>query len=403
MVLLDLIARSRKDILVINIEHGIRGEESLEDSLFVNKYCRLRNIPCVVECVKVLEECAKTKESPELCARRLRYEVFNKYLDSGEVDLIALAHNAWDNTETVLMRIIRGTGIKGLKGITDHGKFIHPLLPFSRTEIERYAYRRAIPYVTDSTNNENDYTRNYLRNEILAPLRERFGSLDASFAKLSQNSSEADGYISSHIIPFESDGDALCFSQEAFEKEHSIVLKYSVNNLLKELGILQDIESRHLEYILSLAGKEVGSEIDLPFGITCAKEYGRVSFYKKQEIEPFEAEFSLSGKISFCGAEYFFEKGSGIVPKISFDAEKIPYGAVIRTRKDGDTFKKCNGKTKKLVDFFNERKIPVRNRRRLLVLADGGEVLAVLGEEVGDRIKITDETKEIYYIRRNDK
>lgn len=132
MALLHLLLEAQKDVTVINIDHGIRAEESQKDSEFVADFCKRKNIPFLAFQLDVLSESKKRKESLELCARNLRYQIFNDLIYQKKVDVIALAHHASDNMETVFMRILRGTGIRGLKGIQDREKFIHPLIGYSR-------------------------------------------------------------------------------------------------------------------------------------------------------------------------------------------------------------------------------------------------------------------------------
>ena len=180
MVLLNLLMEQKKDITVINIDHCIRGADSKSDSDFVEEFCNNNNILCLRFEVDVLSQCRLTRESVELCARNLRYEIFNRLLDEKKVDIIALAHHADDNIETVLMRIFRGTGIKGLKGILDSERFIHPLINYTKQDIENYATKNNIQYVTDSTNFESEYTRNYIRNEIIPTIKEVRGAEKAS-------------------------------------------------------------------------------------------------------------------------------------------------------------------------------------------------------------------------------
>ncbi len=398
MVLLSLLKSCDADIFAINIEHGIRGADSKSDSGFVADFCADSGIELLCFSVDTLSQSKNTKQSIELTARKLRYEIFDKILQDKKADYIALAHHANDNAETILMRILRGTGIRGLKGITDRNGYIHPLINFSRKEIERYAEQNGIPYITDSTNLENDYTRNFLRNKVFFTLSKKFDNIENSFSRLAANAAETEDFLRTQLLDIKEAKDGLYLDIEQFEEAHSLIKKYSINELLSRMGAVQDIESRHLEYVISLCEKKNNAFIDLPFGITAIKEYDKLVFRKFTAKESFYQYFSLDGAYVFDGYCYSFEKTEKIENGISFDAEKIPKDAVIRTRQDGDTFKRCGGRTKKLNDFLTDTKMPVSERDKLLVIAQEGEVLAVMGVEIADKIKIDKNTKEIIKI-----
>ena len=167
MVMLNLLKDSGAKIIAINIEHGIRGAVSKRDSKFVRNYCKRHEIECLSYNVNSPEYAVEKNISVELAARTLRYEIFDALLADGIVDVIALAHHLNDQVETVLMRMFRGTGIKGLRGIVDRPGYIHPMLNFTKAEIREYASAHRIPYKEDATNFDSEYTRNYIRHEII--------------------------------------------------------------------------------------------------------------------------------------------------------------------------------------------------------------------------------------------
>ncbi|HHU43374.1 MAG: tRNA lysidine(34) synthetase TilS [Bacillota bacterium] len=400
MVLLNLLMEQKKDITVINIDHCIRGADSKSDSDFVEEFCNNNNILCLRFEVDVLSQCRLTRESVELCARNLRYEIFNRLLDEKKVDIIALAHHADDNIETVLMRIFRGTGIKGLKGILDSERFIHPLINYTKQDIENYATKNNIQYVTDSTNFESEYTRNYIRNEIIPTIKKKFEGAEKGILRLIDNAKETFDYIERNLIPIKKTDNALYFDIDNFQKSHSAIQKNGILKLFEELGVIKDIETRHLEYIISLAQKSNNACLDLPYGVTAVKEYDKLLFMKKS-FDTFEPTlFDIEKEYIFDGERISFVLEDKIVKGRSFDPEKIPADAVIRKRQEGDIFKKCNGRTKKLSDYLTDIKMPKRLRDRLLVVASGKQVLIILGVEISDIVKVDKNTKNIYAIKK---
>lgn len=382
-------------IVVINIEHGIRGESSQKDSAFVKNYCEKNGIPVLFFSVKTLEECKKTKESVESAARRLRYEIFDNLLADKTVDVIALAHHADDNAETVLMRIFRGTGIKGLGGIIQRSGYIRPLLKYTRTEIEEYVKQNNIPFVEDETNQESDYTRNFIRLEILPKIKERYKEVTKSITRLSENALEIDEYLSAQIGEIVTNAQE-CIIKDLFSKD-VVIQKYTIREAFARLGITQDIEARHIDSILELKNKENNTSIDMPY-FSRAIRHNSDLIITVASGEEFWEEFDITKNYTYKGNSYMFSAGEKIVSGISFDCDKVPDGAVIRSRLCGDVFKRVNGKTKLLSDFLGEQKLPSTEKEKILVLADRQTILAVLGYETSDLIKIDNTTKKIIHI-----
>ncbi len=397
MCLLHAFCLAEQDVLAINVEHGIRGETSLRDTDFVRAYCKLNNIPFVTRSVDAINSCL-SGESIETCARRLRYAFFDELLSSGTVAKIALAHHADDNAETVLMRIFRGTGIRGLCGITDRDDFIRPFIRYTRKQIEEYAAAHSVPFVTDETNLSSDYTRNYIRNELMPLINARFPDAAAAIARLSEYALETDEYLSSVCPKAEkiSNGTYL----KSFFGLPKIIQKYSLMLTIKQLGFLQDFESRHVESICSLAEKPNNTSINLPFNLICVK-YGDGIIIAERNPEPFPpAAFGADGVYAFGGSRYYVRKGNGILKGASIDGDRLPNACVVRTRRDGDVFKRVNGKRKLLSDYLNDLKLSKLEKDALLVLAKDSEIYAIFGVETADSVKITENTVNILHIIR---
>ena len=162
-------------LFVVHINHGIRGEEAKRDEDFVRDFCKRLNVEFFAFHYDIKKMAREQKISEEEAGRKARYSTFDtvakKIIQKEGVDAqnvkIAIAHNKDDNAETILHNLSRGSGISGLKGIlAQNGNIIRPLLCFSRQEIEEYLSKNNIEYMTDSTNLENEYTRNILRNEV---------------------------------------------------------------------------------------------------------------------------------------------------------------------------------------------------------------------------------------------
>lgn len=396
MVLLDLYVGIGQDLTVINVEHGVRGETSERDSEFVRDYCRKNGVDFIGCSVNVPEIAAKAKKSIELAARETRYKIFDGILNEGKIKKIALAHHADDNAETVLMRIFRGTGIRGLAGISERGNYIRPLLDYTREDIEDYAERHGVPHVSDETNSDEYYARNYIRRVLLPRISERYPEAVVSINRLSRIAKEINGYFADKIIRPKTENGRLRL--EKFFGTDPVVAKYSCVEAVKLFGVYKDMENVNLEDVTALKNKENNSSVSLPFGITAIK-YGEDLILSRRDFGEFLPEpFSLGERYSHRGSGYRFRPGREIVAGISFDPDKVSENAVIRERERGDRFRKVNGRDKLLSDFLNEKKLNSAEKSDILLLADGKRVLAILGTETAEEIKIDENTKKIYHV-----
>ena len=174
-------------LIAVNVEHGIRGESSVNDSKFVEEFCKKYDIPLLSFSVDVPSFCKQNGYTTEQGARILRYDIFDKVLSDGKCDFIALAHHADDQVETVFMRIIRGTGVRGLCGMSAvSGKYIRPLLDCTREDINDFIAKNELPYVDDETNFDTDYTRNFCARNLKKSSKDflLFARLCQGFARM---------------------------------------------------------------------------------------------------------------------------------------------------------------------------------------------------------------------------
>ncbi|MFI3228951.1 MAG: tRNA lysidine(34) synthetase TilS [Bacillota bacterium] len=397
MVLLTLLKEQGARVVAINIDHSIRGAESVADSAFVADYCNKKNIPILGYTVDAIDEAKKRGLSTETVARQLRYDIFDNLLADNKVDVIALAHHASDQTETIIMRLMRGTGVRGLRGIVDRAGYIHPLLSYNKKQILNYAESHNIPYVTDSTNSENLYTRNYIRNEVVPILEARFPSIDQAIARLTATMSETEDYLLSEVTKCVVKGDRVELPLRALDR-HIAIAKKSIVQCFVALGIHADIEYSLLNSILQLRTACTNSTIDATHDIVVIKGYNELIFTKKSACNNYLVPFDISAQYSFCGQHFAFSSTTKIVAGASFDMDKIPSSAVIRTRLDGDKFKRYGGGNKSLSDYLTDIKMPYLDRQNVLVLANNSDILAVLGTEISDIIKIDKNTTNKYKI-----
>lgn len=394
--LLSLKQQLSLEIIAVNIDHGIRGKASEADSLFVKNYCEKSGVFVYFKKVDAVKYSSENKVSLEAGARVLRYEVFSEVLNEFKGYKIATAHHKNDLFESVLINAFRGTGIKGLKGIEENAfNVVRPLLSSTREEILSYAKENNIPCVTDQTNFDSTYTRNYIRNELAPLILKKFPSAINSVYNLSETAREEDDFIENYAeksVVLKNGNYVVLLS------EHPAVIKRAIISAIKKCGIVKDYEKAHIDGVYNLINLQSGSEFTLPQGVTAVKGYGEIIFYTNNvKKSNFEIPFTI-GEINIENARVRieethcanFEKGVNC-----FDGSKISKNAVIRYRRDGDVFTKFGSGEKKLKDYFIDKKIPVKERDFIPLIAVGNEVLVVLGVEISEKVKITSETEYI--------
>jgi tRNA(Ile)-lysidine synthase len=380
----------------VNVEHGIRGQDSIDDSAFVEKYCKDNDIPLKTYKVNAPEIAKVQKLSLEQAGRKLRYECFLDAVSSGFADLIATAHHISDNTETVLFNLFRGSSLKGIKGIAPINDFvIRPLLDVDKAEILAYAKKNGIPFVTDKTNDDTDYTRNFLRHKVVPVIKEIFPSADQAVKRLSSTVREEDEFLDELAKESLSLGDGVA---EIPLGTHPVLFRRAVIIALKSLGVTKDYEKLHADLTLLLTEKENGDKLSLPKGLTAIKEYDKIVIFAENQVSFSEVPFTVGkfdlpdGVLTVEPCEMPTRFGDGA---FYIDADKVPNSAVLRLRSKGDTFTKFGGKTKKLKDYLIDIKYPARRRERLVVLGDKKIVLLVIGIEISEQLRVDKHTKNV--------
>ena len=395
MALLHRLVEENINVKAICVEHGIRGEVSKEEAKGVKSYCDKIGVECRTYEVDAIKYSKEKKLTVEQSARELRYSCFENALEEGFCDLVATAHHADDNAETVIIRLIRGTGIKGLTGISDRrDRYIRPLLETTREEIDEYVKKNNIVYFEDETNACLDYTRNFVRHDILERIKERFPSVVKSISRLSTLAKEDEEYFDKIVE------DKIVDLKDAFgikieDLNITAVGERLIRRAFFNLGVTADVEERHIDLVKGLKDAENGTSLDMPYDTVCTKEYDTIAIYKRREDIDFEYTVSKSATYQ-CGdrlvhVEEVDKRGR---EGLFVDLDKIE-GATIRKKREGDIFKRFGGGTKSLGDYLTDIKMPVRLRENLVVIAKDREVLVVVGVEISDKVKVDESTVRI--------
>ena len=385
---------SRQNMMVVSVDHKIRGLASSGDVGFVKKFCDKNKVKFISFCVDVPALALEKKQGLEQAARDVRREIFSDLVNSQKVDKILLAHHKDDNAESICMHIFRGSGLNGLKGmqVLSNGYLFRPMLYIARAEIEEYVKLHSVPFVIDKTNSDTSFTRNAFRHEVLPLIKKHYSGAVDALCNLSQEASKAldNVYIDDFKVNIVDD--------KAYIELQPLKCAYAdkyVLLALEKLDIRNGFYKKNILEIIELANKKTGASLDLPNNTKAIKEYNCVCIYKidnqavikKKELPKLE-KLKKGEAVDFS-----------LVPKVLYvDSDCIPKTAIWRNRKDGDIFSPCGGNTKKLKDYLIDKKIPKLKRGDLYCLADGNIILAIEGVEIGDILKITATTKNILKI-----
>ena len=422
---------------VVHVEHGIRGEESLRDASFTEKLCQSYRVPCHVIHVDVPSYAEKTGMSEEEAARVLRYralrQVKSEYEKAGEETFIAVAHHISDNAETILLQMIRGTGLKGMEGLkARNGDIIRPLLCLEKDEILSYLREKKISYCEDSTNHDLNIQRNRLRHDILPVLRELNPKALSHIKAAGDRIREADSYIEKKASEFllENSGEIACdqIDDISDKTEAAFPVKWISTKLLDQDSFMRrqillvflrstesrgkDISARQIEELEGLFSKGDGKRIDLS-GYKAVKNKDRIelwrdlpekySFAEEIDMDRLERGEEIEVRSRNALVDFSLVKNqnldlSGKNDKfISLDGIK---SLELRTRKEGDYFVADEkGHVQKLRRYFINEKISREEREKMLFLSDSEHILCVIGGRIGYDVRVNPKSEKVLKIR----
>ncbi len=441
-LLLEYARADKLKLVALNVDHCIRPC-SAADSAFVEKFCADNGVKLIKKVADIPALCRESGRGTESEAHFARKEFFDSVLSEGKADMVATAHHARDNAETVLMHLFRGAGLKGLSGMkTLSGGIFRPFLSTEKQAIQNYVKAKNIPFVVDETNADTSYDRNYIRHEILPRIEQRFPCAERAICRAAGFAAEADGLImrgmEQSAITANPDGSVSL-------SENFLSAPY-IFSALALLGKNADIYYTAVDSVQRLAMQKDCARADIGGGITAAREYGKVTFYYKGEdseiaqtpfiLPAISAEFAVGnfyvalekiphGSPRHC--ERVYERGNPLrlapchceqseaiphgsprhceersdeaIPSMRtlyFDSDKLPDNCVWRNRRAGDVFTPFGGGGRKLKEYLIDCKVPRRLRGELILLCSGSEVMAIAGMQVSDKLKVTAESKSVY-------
>lgn len=428
------------DIHVVHINHMIR-EDAGQDAAYVEELCERLNIPfTLVE--RDVEELADRKHiSTEEAGRNVRYEAFYRTLElhrGKKNGKIAVAHNQNDCCETFLFNLFRGSSLKGLSGIQPvRDIIIRPLLCLERAEIEEFLNKNGIKYCIDSTNLEDNYTRNKIRHHILdtavrevspaavGHISEACGRIREAYAFIEDMTRQAYDVCVSEAE--ESGAKILHIDKEHYKELHPTL---QGNVLMEALagaaGSRRDLESVHIEQIKALFERQCGRKINLPYGVCAERDYMGIRVYREKPREQKqstvtehiitleERERLLAGeRLEIClNAEEMLvlsiKKADSVnieknIPQKKctkwIDYDKIKNSIAVRTRKERDylTIDAPDGKIRRktLKSYFTDNKVPRERRSEICLVTEESHVLWIVGGRISSFYKVSGSTRQI--------
>lgn len=423
MVLLHLLNAYREafdlTLIVAHVNHGFRPEESEKEAELVQKESARLDLPFEYGQFNVREFQKLGGLSPQDAARRIRFHFFYELFQKHHAQKIALGHNADDQVETVLLRLIRGSGLQGLKGILPirEGKVVRPLLEVGRGEIESFAIEKKIPFLFDSSNLKKDYLRNRIRLALI-PLIEREyqpnfreAVLRTSSILRGENDYLEKGAEEAYQKIVREEGGTLSFKFSEYESLHQAIQWRVIKRILGRIDdggmTMEEGEWSDVHKVYQKLHQSSPSFLlELPHGVRVEKRYGLVLLGKGgvSPLPPFEVELTFPGCtfIEEIGKEVVIEETdqfrsyNGPSTTALMDYESLQFPLKMRNFRPGDRFYPLGVKgTQKLKDFFIDHKVPKFERPRVPLLISGKMIAWIVGYRIDERVKVTGKTKKV--------
>ncbi len=403
----------------VYIDHGLRPDETGKEKDFCRSFCDEHGIIFITKSINLDNPKSGKSSNLQEAARELRYKIFREVAIEAGATCIALGHNADDQAETVFMRLLRGTGRKGLSGIPPvRGEIIRPLIEIERKQIEEFlvgANRESPlhtqPYMIDSSNLKDKYFRNWIRHSLMDKIKEKNPAVIEDICRSAEILRDEDDYLEiivtktlMRLISRKSDSTIQLFlvPLQAIEIP---VLRRVLRRAVDSVTGLRGISFINIEDIIGLIRNgKAGDSLNLPKEIRVIREYSLLIITTEKPVVLSEYELQLSGEVVIKEAgiilkaipeEHGAESGED-KNTVFLDLDSIQFPLKIRGRETGDIFYPVGfGRKKKLQDFFVDEKIPREKRAVVPLVLSGKDIMWIAGYRADDRFKVTEDTKNI--------
>jgi len=424
-------------IHVAHLNHQLRGIEADKDARFVHEMADGLALDYTVGTADVRGRASQDGVSIEQAARRCRFEFLERVCLKWGAKVVVLAHHADDNAETILHRIVRGTGLRGLGGIRASRpirpgsdiRIVRPMLSFRRSEIEQYIRDRGLSFRHDATNDADSYTRNRIRKDILPLLRDSINPQVAeSLVRLGEQARDVDEYLTEtaarmlETMVLERDDRQIVLLTASLARKPRLIRTQLIREAILLLGVGEaEIGYSHLNAVAALAEETDGSKaMDLPGGLRVLRKYDRLALQlvvepPSETPAPAELRVDTEGRtlLPSFGIALTIETipaDEAIIAdhirtavsreRVSWDewidADQVHLPLVARARRPGDRFLPLGmNEVKKLSDFFIDEKIDADVRERTVLLCDRLGPIWVVPLRIDDRVRLSEGTRRV--------
>ncbi|MDD2230745.1 MAG: tRNA lysidine(34) synthetase TilS [Candidatus Cloacimonetes bacterium] len=397
-------------LLAVHVNHQLRGDASTADELAVKQLCQKLNVPLIIRRVDVPKN-----GNLECQARTLRFKAFEQVMNSYSFHKILLAHHRDDQAETVLQNLFRGAGVGGMAGIKPQiGYIVHPMLIFTRAELEEILAEASLTWQKDASNMDNGFTRNRIRNDLLPKLKEEYNSaITERLARQAEIFNQADQLLQKRAkmqtkrITLEYTPQKVVLEIPALQKFSDIEQYYILRQAFRSVSNQEtDFMTVHFEAIQDILTSQGSKQLHLTLGVKVKKIYGELHLYQKEDsatsLEE-ELEIDMDRARAVYGDYRFSFKYLRVEPKdyfvdggtyhILIDADKVKYPFKIRFRKPGDRFIPFGMKHfKRIKEFFIDGKVPKYDRELVPIMDDGEKLFWIVGHRVDERVRFDENT-----------
>ena len=417
-LLRELAPRWELRLSVLHLNHRLRGEESEADAEFVRRLAADLALACHT---REIDVAALNRDNLEQTARRARQEFFLGFLKSGVLDRVATGHTRSDQAETVLFRLLRGSGITGLAGIrtvTGDG-LIRPLVEVSREETREYLRSRGIPWREDSTNGDLTLARNRIRHQLLPELaREWNPGIEESLAHLATLAQEEERYWDGQIgAPTVADGAVLLKTEELKAVPRALARRFLRRAIGQIKGDLRQVDFEHVERVLRMASAEPGAgAVTLP-GVVVERSFDWLRVGGSDANIDYRIPLEVPGRVTLPGttvllemelAENKAQSSKEVAPAGSrynvtgsyLDWDRLPAPLEFRNWRPGDQYQPVGAAARvKLKTLFQRRRIPRWSRRGWPVMVAGDEIVWARRFGAAVQWAASDSTRKVFSVR----
>lgn len=393
-----------------HVNHLLRGKNSDQDEQFCKAICNELEIPYFGIKKNVRAFANKNKLSIEIAARKIRYDFLGEVVRKQDYIKIVTAHNSDDNTETVLLNLIKGTGIKGISGIpVKRENIVRPALCLTKSEILDYLEENKYEYRIDESNLKNEYERNYLRNKVIPLIKENLNpSLSNTMLNSSLNLQRFNYWLEEIVKNYSNEIKSVRkkrveISIKIFDNANKFLLSHSIKELLDDTFAIKST-SVDIAKVFSLKNKDSGSSEELSKNLIALRERNSILITRKKEFNNQPAikavigkNIKLDGRLLTITPVNLDDVKIGKNKNIEYiSGDNLSFEFSLRNWKKGDKFYPIgmNG-TKKVSDYLNDIKINSFEKKNQLILENDGKIVWIIGRRLDDRFKVTANTKKV--------